>query len=91
MFDDIKCEVVEPAKTPDGQREQPDCLPRWVVEEKQNAGNDANEQEQQSFQFDPARMHQVFHENKLKIAVAARSFAPGPPRDETTSASRFLI
>ena len=47
----------------------------------------ADEQEQNSFQLDPKRIRQVFHGNKLKMALAARLGAPGSPSDEMIFAS----
>jgi hypothetical protein len=46
FFDDVKREVIKPAETPDGQREQEGGFPGGVVEEKQHGGDNSDEQEQ---------------------------------------------
>jgi hypothetical protein len=61
FLDDVKCEIVKPAKTPDRQREQHGGPQRRAVEKKQNGCDDPDEQKQQSLQFDPKRIRQIFH------------------------------
>src|SRR5208282_104592 len=91
MFNDVKREVIEPAKTPDGQQKQQDGFPGLIVEDQQDRGRNSQHQKQQAFHLDPRWIRDVFHWNKLKMAVAARLLAPGSPKAETIAASHILI
>jgi hypothetical protein len=68
FLDDIESEIVKPAKTPDDQCQQKDGFPIRVVDEEQTSGDGSDEQEEDSFQFDPKQIRQIFHANRLKIA-----------------------
>jgi hypothetical protein len=48
LFDDVKGEIVKPAKAPNHERQQHRGPPRREVEEKQDGGSDANEEKKQS-------------------------------------------
>jgi hypothetical protein len=56
FFNDVKCKIVKPAKTPNCQREQNGSLPFWVIEKNQNGGNNSDKQKQNAFQFNPKRI-----------------------------------
>src|SRR5882757_717329 len=61
FLDDVKRKIVSPAKTPHRHRQQHGGLQRRAVEDKQDDGGNPDEQEQQSLQFYPKRIRQVFH------------------------------
>src|ERR1035438_3984362 len=61
FLDDVKREIIEPAETPHGQRQQHGGPPFRIVEKNENGGGDADEQEKHSLQFDPKWVGQVFH------------------------------
>jgi hypothetical protein len=69
FLDDVKRAIVKPAETPDGQREQDDCLPIRIIQEKQDGGDESDEQKQQSFDFYPGWVGQIFHKaNQLRCS-----------------------
>ena len=61
MLDDIKREVVEPAKAPDRDGEQYGDLECGLFQEKQQRSEQTDEQEQNALELDQAGGRDVFH------------------------------
>ena len=61
MFNDIKREVVEPAKTPDRDGEQYGDFQRGLLQEKQHRSEQTDDQEQNALELDQAGGRDVFH------------------------------
>ena len=61
MLDDIKREVVEPAKTPDRDSEQYGDFQRGLVQEKQHRSEQTDEKEQNALELDQSGRRDVFH------------------------------
>ncbi len=61
MFDDVEGEIIEPAETPDTNRQQHANLKGWSFQDQQDRGDQADDQEQDAFEFDHAGISEVFH------------------------------
>ena len=61
MFDDIKCEVVEPTKTPDRDGEQHGGFEGRMLDEKQGGSEQTDEQKENALELDQAGGRDVFH------------------------------
>ena len=73
VFDDIECEVIEPAEAPDGNDEQSADSPIRPVKKQQERGSDSEEQEQSAFYLNPRRIRDIFHgRNNSEILSSGR-------------------
>ena len=61
MLDDIKREVIEPAKTPDRDREQYSGFEGRMLDEEQGRREHSDEQKENTFELDQAGGGDVFH------------------------------
>jgi hypothetical protein len=61
MLDDVKREVIKPAKTPNRNHQQHNRLPTVIIENEQEGGREAGQQEQRALELNPIRIGQVFH------------------------------
>ena len=65
VFNHVECKVVKPAETPDANSQQHADPPRRVFEEEQDGRQNSDDKEQQAFEFDPARVGEVFHQSAM--------------------------
>ncbi|HXR08429.1 MAG TPA: hypothetical protein VN765_13915 [Candidatus Acidoferrum sp.] len=79
MLDHIKRKIIEPAKTPDSNAEQKDNVKFRVLNHEQPARQQTENKEQETFDFNPAGIGDVFHE--WCMATAGRPCEPtwSPP------------
>jgi hypothetical protein len=61
FLDHVKRKIIKPAKTPDRNHQQRAGCERRIVEYQQGGRQNADDQKQNSFQLNPARVSQVFH------------------------------
>ena len=48
VLDDIKREVIEPTKTPNGDAQQGGVAPRWHVEQQKDRGQDSSHEKERA-------------------------------------------
>ena len=65
FFDHIKREIVKSAEAPNRNRQQHPHFQSRMFEHNQRRRQHANQQKQNSFQFNPPRIGQVFHLTRL--------------------------
>jgi len=80
LLDHIKREIIKPAETPDRNRQQHPLFERPLLQYQQRRRQQTDDQKQNSFQFNPPRISQVFHPAAPCITTAAESHAPSPGR-----------
>ena len=61
MFNDVKCEVVESAKAPDGDSQEQHSFESWIFDDQQGGGANCHQKKQESFEFNPAWIGEFFH------------------------------
>ena len=61
MFDDVEGKIVETTEAPDGDRQQHRHLEGRRFQHQQGRGENYDDQEENSFQLDPAGVGQIFH------------------------------
>ncbi|MDB6018656.1 MAG: hypothetical protein JWR19_3145 [Pedosphaera sp.] len=66
-MDDVEGEIVEAAEAPDAEGEERGDLERWVFENQEERGKKADEEEQNSFEFDQAMIREVFHNQRMPM------------------------
>ncbi len=66
-FEDVEGEVVEAAEGPDGDGEEDGEFECGAVEHEKNGGEQAQEQEEESFGFDPVRVSEVAHGESVRL------------------------
>jgi hypothetical protein len=61
VFDDVEGEVVEAAEAPNRNGEQDGGFEMRVFEQEQDGGEEADEQEEEAFEFNPGGVGEVGH------------------------------
>ena len=72
MLDDVEREVVKAAEAPDRYRQQHADLERWLLGNQQRSGRNPDAEEQDAFEFDQARVGEVFHWVTSKRTMSAK-------------------
>jgi hypothetical protein len=67
MFDNIKREVIKPAKAPDRQGEQASGLESPMLHNQNGRSHDTEDQEENSFEFNPGCTGEIFHRKRVMV------------------------